>query len=230
MGAFRVFGRSFKLMWEDLLPLVLMNIVASGCSLLVLPGPAAWAALHHVCHRAAHGFAINWDDFWGAFKAHWRTWTPFTALAVIINLLIVFNFTAYPGMFPNQTWVPFVQGAWLSVLIIWNAMLFYAFPMWVEQEVKQWRIALKNGIVLAGANPLFTILLMLFTLFFLVLVTLLLPPVIVLFGLVFVTMVANAAAADRMLAYRKRLGLPDPYSDAALEAAIKNKPDGAELG
>ena len=212
MKAFIVFGRACKFIWEDMLLLILMNMLTLLFCVLIIPGPAAWAALCHMCNKVANQYAISWDEYWAVFRREWRPWAPMTAIATIISALIMINFFFYSIAFPGQTWVPYVQGAWLAGGLLWLAVQFYLYPMFVEQEKKSWRMAIRNAAVIAGANPLFTFLLLLIGGTLIGVSLFLVPPLFVLLGPAFWLMLGNAATIDRLEIYRKRMDQVQPKS------------------
>jgi hypothetical protein len=215
MRAFVVFGRTFKLLFEDLFPLFLMNAVTTICLLLVIPGPAACAGLNHVCHRCVKGYAISWDHYWDAFRKHGLKWTPFVFFSYGVYALVLLNIWWYPRAFADQAWVPWVQGAWLSVFVLWTCVQLLVYALWVEQEQKGWQLALRNAALLAGTSPMFSLLCLMLTALLFLGIGLLIAPLLVVFGVVFWVMLGHAALQDRLKAYRKRMGIPEPKDELA---------------
>ncbi len=202
-----------KFVWEDLLLLVLMNLLTVMGTFFIIPAPGLWAGLHVVCNRVACGYAISWDIFWEAFRNYYRRFLPFCLASSVITVLIAINFFWYPNQFAGESWVSWVQGAWLAVAFMWVAIQFYVYAFYIEQEDKRWRVALRNAALIAGANPLYTIILLFFTGTLLILVTGLMPPLLALLGVAFWVMVGTTAVLDRIADYRKRMGLPDPHNN-----------------
>lgn len=154
VNAFSVVWKSMRQIWDDMLPLVLMNMLSFVMQLLIIPGPGAWMALNAVCNRSANEYAFSWDHYWTAFRANvWRAWR-YALPANIITVLIAINFFWYPSTFGREDWVVWVQGAWLAAGLFWLVIQFYVAAFYTEQETKRWRTALRNTAVVAGANPL----------------------------------------------------------------------------
>jgi hypothetical protein len=230
INALRVIWKSVKDIWEDMLILVLMNALSLVCivpSLAILfglpllgipllfaillsipaliPFAGAWIALYTVCHRTANGFAIGWDHYWGAFKQYLiRSWL-YMLFSIAVMAMIVINFFWYPSFFGAQDWVPWVQGVWIAVGFFWFVIQLYVYPFFVEQEVKSWRTALRNAALIAGANPLFTLILVIIAGLLTVLSAGLIPPLFVVIGLLIWVVVGTEAVANRIASYRKRL-------------------------
>jgi len=172
---------------------------------LSIPYAGAYFALNAVCNRVANGFAISWEYFWLNFRQNiWKTWR-YMIFANVVGILIAVNFLWYPQAFPGQSWVAWVMGAWLAAAIFWTAIQFYVIPFYIEQETKSWRIAFKNAALVAGANPLFTLLLLVITVVVLGLSVSLLPPLFVLLGLLIWVMVGTQGVVNRVAMYRSRM-------------------------
>ncbi len=170
-----------------------------------VPFAGCWAALYAVCNRVANGFAISWEFFFAAFKQNIWKWWRYLLLSFAVLLLLVLNFLWYPLQFPDEVWVSWVQGAWLAALLFWVAIQFYVFPFYVEQETKSWKVALRNGALVAGANPMFTLVLLIVAFALLALSLVIVPPLFVLLGWLFWVMTGSEAVVDRIKAYRDRL-------------------------
>ena len=191
---------------EQSSPLIAMLIIALVLSIPTsIPYAGALFGLYSVSNRIANGFAISWEYYFTQFRQNiFKAWRYF-AFSIVVTFLIVINFLWYPQSFPQQDWVGWVMGAWLAALFFWTAIQFYVFPFYIEQENKSWRIALKNAALVAGANPIFTLVLFVvaaaLTIFSMVVV----PPLFVLLGLVFWVMIGTQAIINRVAKYRARL-------------------------
>ena len=170
-----------------------------------IPYAGAWFALNAVCNRVANGFAISWDFYFANFKQYiWKAWR-YMIFSNSISILIIVNFLWYPQAFRDQVWVPWVMGAWLAAGLFWTAIQFYVIPFFIEQEDKSWRVALKNAALVAGANPLFTLVLLVLAVALLALSVAVIPPLFVLLGLVVWAMISTQAVVNRVAFYRVKL-------------------------
>jgi len=201
--AFRVLVKSAKDIWGEMFMLVLMNLFTLLCTVVIVPGPPAWAALYAMCNRVANDYAISWEGYFKAFREYFKKSWIYAVFFVFISIAIAVNFQWYGQAFGNQPWVPWVQGAWLAVGFFWIVVNFYAYPFMMEQEIKRWRVALRNAALIAGANPLFTFVLLLVTGVVLV-VSLVLTPVFVLLGFSLIALIGSEAVVNRVNAFRKR--------------------------
>lgn len=215
MGAIRVIGRAMRDIWDDILPLGVMNVITLLLQVTVVLGPPALAALHAMSNKVANGFAIKSEQYFGMLRAYFvKSWL-FALPGLIVNGLILWNVSFYGGF--DAEWAVWVQGAWLAGLLFWNAIQFYMFPFMIAQEDKRWRIALRNSALVAGANPLYTFVLLL-TGVLLTGLSLFLLPLFFFLGLAVWTMLANTAVVDRLAEFRRRAG-----GDAAKDDAAEDK-------
>ena len=202
--AFRVIVKTAKDVWGDMFMLVLMNLFTLLCTIVIIPGPPAWAALYAMCNRISNEYAVSWEGYFEAFRKYFvKSWL-YAALLVAVTVLIVVNFFWYGQVFGNQAWVPWVRGAWLAVGFFWLVVNFYVWPFLMEQEDKRWRVAWRNSALIAAANPLFTLTLLV-VLGIVMGVSLVLTPVFVLMGLAIFAMTGSEAVVNRVTVYRKRL-------------------------
>ncbi len=200
----RVIVKTVKDIWGEMFMLVLMNLFTLLCTVVIIPGPPAWAALYAMCNRVANDYAISWEGYFKAFREYFvKSWI-YALVSGVIGVLIAFNFFWYPSQFGDAAWVPWVQGAWLAVGFFWVAINLYVYPFMMEQEDKRWRVAVRNAALVAGANPLFTLVLLVFT-GILLGISLVLTPIMVLLGFSFVAMVGSEAVVNRVSAFRKRM-------------------------
>ena len=234
INAVQVIWKTVKCIWEDMLLLVLMNALTFVCALpaaiaayfalslapspllayvffmvavipTTIPFAGAWAALNATSNRVANEYAISWDFFFTSFKQGIWNWWRYLIFSLAVLGLLVLNFVWYPMAFGDEVWVAWVQGAWLAATAFWVAIQFYTFPFYVEQETKSWRVAVRNGALVAGANPLFTLILLLISGALVAVALLLVPPLFVLLGWLFWVMTGNVAVVNRIKAFRDRL-------------------------
>ncbi len=204
--ALRVVAKTFRDLWDEMFNLVLMNLVTLVLIVLIVPGPPAWLALHAVAHRIANDYAIRWEHYFSAFRQHFaKAWLYALASGTAIAL-IVLNFWWYGAAFGGQFWVQWVRGAWLAAALFWVVINFYIVPLYIEQTEKRWRIALRNALVVAGANPLFTLTLLAVG-GLLMGVSLVFTPLFVFLGLSLWVLLSTEAVVNRVNAWRRRMGL-----------------------
>ena len=200
---FRVIVKTFKDIWGEMFMLVLMNLFTLLCQIVIIPGPPAMAALYAMCNRVANDYAVSWEKYFEAFKLYFKKAWIYAVFSLLITVLLVVNFFWYGQQFGDQPWVAWVQGVWLALLFFWLVINFYAYPFFMEQEDKRWRVALRNAALIAGANPLFTLVILIVVVALLV-ISVVITPVFVLLGLAVVALFGSEAVVNRVNNYRKR--------------------------
>jgi uncharacterized membrane protein YesL len=203
-AAFRVIGKTLKDIWGEMFYLVLMNLFTLMCIVLIIPGPAAWVALYHIANRIANDYALSWDHYFAAFRQYFVKAWKFAIFALFVTVAIPFNILWYPHVFGNANWVSWVQGAWMALLLFWLAIAFYVTAFFAEQETKSWRIALRNSALIAAANPLFTLTLLI-VVGLLIGLSLLLTPVFLMLGLAIWALFGSEAVVNRVSVFRERI-------------------------
>lgn len=204
IDGFRVVVKTIKDLWGEMFMLVLMNLFTLVCTIVIIPGPPAWAALYAMCNRVANDYAISWEGYFKAFREYFGKSWLYAVLSALAGLLIIVNFWWYGATFGNQDWVPWVRGAWLAAFFFWIVINFYAFAFYMEQQDKRWRVAVRNAALVAGANPLFT-LVVLIAAGALLILSLVLTPLFVLLGLSVWALFGSEAVVNRVNVYRNRM-------------------------
>ena len=105
----------------------------------------------------AHGTGAHLSDFGPAVRRYaWVSyrWALLNAAAVVI-FLVGFRFYGAIG-----TIGVFIQVFFVTAGLLWIATQFYTWPFLLEQEDKRLRLALKNGLFLTLANPIYTLILL----------------------------------------------------------------------
>jgi uncharacterized membrane protein YesL len=202
MTAFPVIWRALRNGYEELFNLAGMNLLTLLLQLTIVLGPPAMAALQYMSNRVANGFAISFAGYFAAMRANFGAAWRFALPTIVLTALILFNMRFYASV-TDQSWVVWVQGAWIAALVLTQAVQFYAYPLYFEQEVKSWRLAVRNAALVVGANPLYTAILLIAGLA-VTLISIVFAPLLFVFGLAVWTLFANTAVVDRLTKYRKR--------------------------
>ena len=209
VDAFRVVVKTARDIWGEMFNLVLMNLFTLLCVAVVIPGPPAVMALYAVCNRIANDYAVSWEHYFSAFREHFGKAWLYAIVAFVVTILIGFNFWWYGATFGNEVWVQWVQGAWLAAAFFWLVINFYVFAFYMEQQDRRWRVAVRNSALVAGANPLFTLVLLIVA-GLLLIVSLAVTPLFVLLGLSIWAMFGSEAVVNRVNVYRRRMESQKP--------------------
>ncbi len=188
-------GRSFSDIWADVWNALLVNLLWTFGMLLVIPGPPATLALFYFANRKARGEVVEAGDFWSCFWSSWGAGWRWGLIAYGVSLLlygdyrITMRFTGLSG--------GLVQGLYLVLLIVWIMIQLYSLPFLFEQRSPSVLQALRNGAVMLGRNPFFTLALALLLWLILIAGTLLFMLTFVIGGL-FIALLANYVVLYRL--------------------------------
>lgn len=157
-ASLRVIGRSFVDWWDGWLDMVLTIIVWFLAQITIVFGPPATFGLYYVAHSMINGEALGVRGLIsGGRKYFWKAW-----IWGIINLLVVLIISVNVYFYGNVTaaWAPYLQVIIIMLGFLWFCTQFYALPFFMEQEVKNLFISIRNGLFTTLAAPFFTFMLM----------------------------------------------------------------------
>jgi hypothetical protein len=125
-------------------------------NMLIIPGPPVTLALFYYTNQVVHEETVNISDF---FKAIPRFWTTGWRWG-ILNLAILFFLcgdlilTSYQSQTQGTI---FFSGIYITLMLFWILLQVFALPFLLEQEKASVFQALRNGIVMIGKNPIFSL-------------------------------------------------------------------------
>jgi uncharacterized membrane protein YesL len=156
--ALRVVKLAFVDFFEEIFLLILFNILWSISALLVLPLPFAAAGLAWVAAEIGEGKVIKWRTFFEGGRRYWRSAYRWGLLNLAVWGLIFINLNFYNNI--AATWALFVRTLVISMAILWGGIQLYVFPLLILQEAPSLRLAFRNGLILMGAQPALTVVLL----------------------------------------------------------------------
>lgn len=188
-----VFWQAIKDWYEEMILLAGLAVVWLVLTALVVTAPPAALGLHLVANRFVHEKRITFDLFWEGFRryfvASWKVAAADLALFVILSVNVQF----YSSL--ENPLIRLFAILWLYGLILWAALQFYLFPLFLEQEDKSVLLVFRNAVILLFARPVFSLTLMvLVALVSLLSLFLFIPLVLALAPLI--ALVANRATMD----------------------------------
>ncbi len=197
--ALDVFWESLRDWYNGMVGLAVLNFLWFVLSLTVILLPPATAGIMVVMNSLAHGTGAHLSDFGPAVRRYaWVSyrWALLNAAAVVI-FLVGFRFYGAIG-----TIGVFIQVFFVTAGLLWIATQFYTWPFLLEQEDKRLRLALKNGLFLTLANPIYTLILLGMVAVAVVLSAVTILPIAV-FATSFIALLANRAVRERLITYGK---------------------------
>ncbi|MBN8592736.1 MAG: DUF624 domain-containing protein [Anaerolineae bacterium] len=140
--------RAYVHIWGNMLWFVL--------SIPLVTAPAAWAGLVMLTHRAQTSPpAVEVRTVWEGFKLHFRRGLIVALLNVFILVVNGSNLLAYQNL--NDGVGLGLRGFWSLVILLWLMLQFYAWPLLVEMEQPNLRIAFRNAWIMMLRHPAFTL-------------------------------------------------------------------------
>lgn len=218
-GARPVWGRTLRMLWEELFVLVtasgvwtllglapaLLLLAVGGPILgalgLILTLPPATAGLYFVTNRLANDYVGHMGHVWqGARQLAKQAWI-LGGLNAFVAVVAIANFQFYNQF--DAGWVVAVRSIWFTLLLIWIFTQLYAFPLLLEQKEPRVRLALRNSLFLAFASPGLTFSISLFLAFLIAVTIVFLPnvlgfiPILLIFPSI-VALLTNVAVVQRL--------------------------------
>jgi uncharacterized membrane protein YesL len=197
---YEVLRAAFREMWEDVWTVAACNLIWLISQVLILPGPPATLALFYYGNQAARGEVVELKDFLRAMRQFWRTgWRWGIANYLLAGILI--GDYLLTGRLSQSAAAQFVQGFYLAVLGLWLLLQLYTLPFLFEMEKPDVLAALRNGALMLGRNPGFSLALAALLLCILAIGTLLFM-LSAAAGGVFLAFAGNHAVRNRLAAHR----------------------------
>lgn len=140
--------RAYVHIWGNMLWFVL--------SIPLVTAPAAWAGLVMLTRRAQTSpSAVEVRTVWEGFKLHFRRGLIVALLNVVILVVNGSNLLAYQNL--NDGVGLGLRGFWSLVILFWLMLQFYAWPLLVEMEKPNLRIAFRNAWIMMLRHPAFSL-------------------------------------------------------------------------
>jgi uncharacterized membrane protein YesL len=125
--------------------------------IIAIPIGPATAALAHVTHRVARDLRADRSFFFEGFREYWKKALGVSAILMVVTSVLTLNLLFYVSR-PE----PIVQALsllFILLLVYWFGVQIYAFPILVGMKEPSVIGAIKMALMMAFANPLFSVLL-----------------------------------------------------------------------
>jgi uncharacterized membrane protein YesL len=155
LQALSAFRKSLSLYYYELWILALANLIWVVLALFILPIPPATAALYYLAHQVAHEEPISLRLFVDGLRLFFLRSYLLAATIFGISLLLVANILFYSSA-PTDL-LRIIGFIWVYAAIAWIMVLFYVFPLLIEQQNKGILIILRNAALLVVDNLGFTL-------------------------------------------------------------------------
>jgi uncharacterized membrane protein YesL len=139
-------------------PLVAVNGPWWLAPVLAIPAGPATAALANVTRRAARDEHVDRSFFWEGFRLYWRQALALNAISMGILALLCLNLLFYLSR--PEPFLMALSFLWAYLIIFWLSVQLYLFPVLIALKEPTVLGALRTATVMAFANPLFSIILL----------------------------------------------------------------------
>jgi uncharacterized membrane protein YesL len=156
VAVIEVIQAAFRDLWSDVWTVLVCNLLWLLSIVLIVPGPPATLALFYFCNRLAHGEVVDLGDFLRAVRQNWGLGWRW-GLVNLLLFAILLGDIMLTGEFSQSPLARFTQGFYLAALAVWLLLQLYALPFLFEQEQPALRSAWRNGALMLGRNPGFSV-------------------------------------------------------------------------
>ena len=155
-SALKIILLSLHDVWIDLWTLLVCNFVWLICVLLIIPGPPVTLALFYYANQTVHEETVNISDFFKAIPRFWWTGWRWGILNLIVLMLLVGDVILTSYQSQTQPSI-FFSGIYFTVIAFWLLLQTFTLSFLLEQEKPSVLLALRNGVVMIGKNPAFSL-------------------------------------------------------------------------
>ena len=170
------------------------NLLWIALSLPIVTAPAAWAGLIRLSYHAQRTPSADFKQFWLGFRENLGRGSLLAFINLIVIGVNVVNLVAYRDA---DGLIIAARGVWITALVAWFMIQFYAWPLFYSMEQPSLRGAFRNATVMILLNPLFTLALLLLIVL-LIVVSMLLPAAWLLLTGGALASIATNAVQDRL--------------------------------
>jgi hypothetical protein len=143
--------------WRDLFTTMVVSLIWLGLTLAVVTAPPAAVALFYTGHRLAHDEPTGVRDFWHAFRRFWGLGWRWGLLQIGVLVVLVGDVILTGRLTSGSANGQLIQGFYLALLAAWLLLQVYTLAFLFELEQPSVRTALRNGAVMMGKNPVFSL-------------------------------------------------------------------------
>ncbi len=137
MNAFAVLAAAFRRTWDEWLSVMVLSALWLLAQALIVPGPAATAALFAMAHATHDGVYWGAADAWAAFRSlFWPAWR-WALPTYAITGIALYNLSVF-GNVPGAGW-SVLRLVWLLVLLAWLGLNLFFWPLYLSAEDRSLR-------------------------------------------------------------------------------------------
>jgi hypothetical protein len=154
IAAIRVLGRAIRDTWDALVVLAVLNVMVLAAAVLVVPLPAAVAALFAVAHDLTRGEEPTIPDFLRTARSLFlRSWA-WAIANIFVGSVLWSGFSFYSAV--GGPW-PLASAVLLgSATFVWTAAQLFVWPYLLSDPDMSLVRAVRNSVLTVLAAPGFT--------------------------------------------------------------------------
>jgi uncharacterized membrane protein YesL len=123
--------------------LILVNLIWFVFSIPIITAIPALGGLFYATNRMVHEGSGDWRHFWDGFRrCFWLSWRWGVINGVVLGALGL-NLWFYGHV--ETSWIGIVRLIVTGLAVGWIALMFFTFPLLLEQEDQRFIVALRNG-------------------------------------------------------------------------------------
>jgi uncharacterized membrane protein YesL len=126
--------------------------------IIAIPAGPAAAALANVTHRVARDLRADRSFFFEGFREYWKSALGVSAILAVVMSVLILNLLFYFSR--PEALLQALSLLFVVLLAFWASVQIYAFPILVGMKEPSVVGAIKMALMMAFANPLFSILIL----------------------------------------------------------------------
>jgi uncharacterized membrane protein YesL len=142
---------AFAAWWRELIDYAVLNVLWVGCSLSIVLGPPAFAAMYQMASDSADRHVADWQSYFAAIKKLFFPAWRWGLLQLAVYGIGGFNFLYYS--YASGTCWALLRGVWFVCLTVWTVLNVFYWPFYMEQTDRRIKNTYRNVLVLCATRP-----------------------------------------------------------------------------
>lgn len=165
MKAFTMMWRVIKTAYEELFLCVGLSLLWWAGTFLVVTCAPASMGIQQVANRLANYKRADSGFFWESARSQLRRGYILFLFSILVPPALAFNVWFYAN---STGMLRYLSLVWLWILLVWLMLAQYVYPLYWQQDEPNLRLAFRNAALLTAKYPLYTLLLLLFQILWIV--------------------------------------------------------------
>ncbi len=149
--ALSVTAHAFRLWWQEIYLLIFYNLVWLSCQVLIVPGPAATAAMYVIARQLADGEVIELRHGLKALRRMFPQAWVWGGINLLIAGVLTGNFWLYQSA-TGWLWMV-LRLVWGVIALGWFAVNLFYWPFWLAQDQHSMKLTFRNSFLFLLKQP-----------------------------------------------------------------------------